>query len=126
MRSSPKESVPDLSNMIVIWDVIVVLCFYTHTVFIGVLSDEPGYKFSLVTMSAQTCTGKRCFPVCHWVTVAFLTPFFCILNVGDIFSARCRRLMMYRSLRRFLYNLMFPFRSIAPLWGFWNTCMIAC
>ena len=63
MISSLKESVSDLSDLAVVWDVIVVLWFYTHTVFTGVLSDDPGYKLSLVTISAQTCTGKRCFPV---------------------------------------------------------------
>ena len=38
-RSSPKKSMPDLSDLVVIWDVIVVLCFPTHTVFTGVSSD---------------------------------------------------------------------------------------
>ena len=75
-RSSPKDSVPDLSNLVVIWDVIVVLLFSTHNMFTGVSSEKPGYEYSLGTMSAQTCTGQRCFPVRPWVTVEFLTPFF--------------------------------------------------
>ena len=63
MISSLKESVSDLSDLAVVWDVIVVLWFYTHPVFTGVLSDDTGYKLILVSISAQTCTGKRCFPV---------------------------------------------------------------
>ena len=64
---------PDLSDLVAIWDVIVVLWFFTHTVFTGVLSDKPGYESSFVTMSAQNCTGQRRFTVRHWFTVAFLT-----------------------------------------------------
>ena len=56
MRSSLKESVPDLSDLILIWDVMDVLWFFNHTVFTGVLSDEPGYESRFLTMSAQTCT----------------------------------------------------------------------
>ena len=80
----------DLSDLVVIWDVIVVLWYSTHTMFTGVSSDDPGHKYSLVKIYAQTCTGQRCFLVCHWVTVAFLTPFFCIMNVRDNLYARCR------------------------------------
>ena len=89
-----KESVPDISDMFVIWDVIVVLWFYTHTVFTGLSSDDPRYESSLVTMYAQNCTGQRCFLFRHWITVVFLTPFFCVLNVGDNLYARCRRLLL--------------------------------
>ena len=41
-HSYPKESVLDLSDMVVILDVIVVLWFPTHNVFTGLLSDDPG------------------------------------------------------------------------------------
>ena len=80
---------PELRNLIFIWDVIVVLWFYTHTVFTGVSSDDPGYDSSLVMMSTQDLTGHRCFPVSFWVTVEFFTPLFCVLNLGDTLSARC-------------------------------------
>ena len=92
---------PILSDMVVIWDVIVFLWFSTHTVFTGVSSDNPGYNSSLVTMSTQTCTGQIYFHVRHWGTVAFLNQFFCVLNGRDTFSARCRRLLLCGSLLRF-------------------------
>ena len=86
--SSPKYSVPDLSNFIVIWYIIVVLWFYMYTVFTGVSSDDPGYDSSLVMISDQTFTWHICLPVHHWVTVAFWTPLFCILNFGDTLYAK--------------------------------------
>ena len=101
-RSSPKESVPDLSDLVVIWDVIVLLWFSAHTVFTEVSSDDPGYKSSLVTMSAQTCTRQICFSVRHWVTVVILTPFLYIRNVGDTFSARYRHPLLCGSSHCFL------------------------
>ena len=45
---SGKESVPELSDLVVTWDVIVVLWFFPHTVSTKVLSDKPGYKSSLM------------------------------------------------------------------------------
>ena len=60
-----KQSVPDLSDLVVIWYVIVVLWFYNHTVFTGVSSDDPEYKYSLVKMYTQKCTSKICFPIHH-------------------------------------------------------------
>ena len=101
-RSSPKESVPDLCSLVVIWDVMDVLWFYTHNVFTGVSSDEPEYKSSLVMMSAHTCNGQKCFPVLHWVTVAFFNSFFCVTNVRDNLSSRCRRPLLCGSSHRFL------------------------
>ena len=98
----PKESVPDPRNLIVIWDVIVVLWFPTHTVFTGVLSDVLGYYSSLLMISAQTCTSKRCLPVHYWITVAFLTPFLCVQNSRDTLSARCIQPLLCSRLRRFL------------------------
>ena len=56
---------PDLSELVVIWDVIVVLWFSTHTVFTGVSSDDPGYEYSLVNMSVHTFNGQRCLPIHH-------------------------------------------------------------
>ena len=101
-RSSPKESVPDLSDLVVIWDVIVVLWFYTHTVFTGGSSNDRGYESSIVTISTHTCIGQRCLHVRHLVTMAFLNPSFCILNVGKTFSARCIHPLLCISSRRFL------------------------
>ena len=94
--------VTDLSDLVVICDVIVVLCFSIHTVLTGVLSNEPGYKSSIVTMSAHNCTGKRCFHVRHWVTLAFLNPLFCVLNVGENLSSRCVHLLLCGSSLRFI------------------------
>ena len=102
IRYSPKESVTDLSDLVFIWDVIVVLWFSTHFVFTGVLSDKPGYESSLVTMSAQTCTGQICLPFHHWVNVVLLTPLSCVLNVRETFPTRYRRPLLCGSLRRFL------------------------
>ena len=39
--SSPKESVTELRNFMFIWDVIVVLWFFSHTVFTGLSADDP-------------------------------------------------------------------------------------
>ena len=100
--SSPKYSVPDLSNFIVIWYIIVVLWFYMYTVFTGVSSDDPGYDSSLVMISAHTCTGQRCLPFLHRFTVDFLTPFLCVLNVGDNLSVRFWQPLMCSRLRCFL------------------------
>ena len=81
-------------------------------------------------MSDQNFTRQRCFPVRHWVTVAFLTPFFCVLNFGGTLSARCRHPLLCGSLPRFLWNLIPPFRRVhvllCPLRGLQNTHMIAC
>ena len=41
-RYSLKESILDFSVLIVIWYVMIVLEFSTHTVLIGELSDVPG------------------------------------------------------------------------------------
>ena len=93
---------PDISDLVVIWEIIVFLWFSTHNVFTGVSSDNTGYESILVTMSAQNCTGKRCFPVRHWVTVLFLAPFVCVLNIRDTLSARCRHPLICGILRHLL------------------------
>ena len=103
---------PDLSDLFFIWDVIVVLWFSTHDFFTGVFYDDSGYESIIVMMPTKTCTGKRCFPVRHWVTVVLLTPFFCILNIGETLSARCMHHLLYNSLCCLLYNLMYPFRRM--------------
>ena len=55
--SYPKKSVPDLSDLIAIWDVIVVLWLLIYNVFTGASYDDPGYDSSLVIILAKTCTG---------------------------------------------------------------------
>ena len=57
IRSSPKESVPDIRNFIFVWGVIVVMWSSTHTVFTGVSYYDHGYYSSLVMISDHTCTG---------------------------------------------------------------------
>ena len=42
IRYSPKDSLPDLRDLILIRDIIVFFS-YTHTVFTGVSYDIPGY-----------------------------------------------------------------------------------
>ena len=111
ISSSLKDSVPGLSYLIVIWDIIFVLWFYTYTVFTGVSSDIPGYDSSLVMISAQTCTGQSCFPVRHWFTVALLTPLLWVLNIRDTLSAMCMHTIMCSSSCRFLYNLIPSFHK---------------
>ena len=43
MRYSPKYSIPDLTILIFILDVMLVLEFYTHTVLIGYSYGVPGW-----------------------------------------------------------------------------------
>ena len=93
---------PYISDLVVIWYVIVVLWFSNHTMFTGMFYDDPGYESSLVTMSAQTCTGQRCFYVRHWVTVVFLTPDLYVLYVGETFFNRSMYPLLCGSLRSFL------------------------
>ena len=100
--SSPKESVPDFIDFIVIWDVIFVLGLSTHTVLTGVSSDVSGYEYSLVMMSVHICTGQRCLPVCHWVIVEFSAPFLCVPNIGETLSARWIRPLLCVSLHCFM------------------------
>ena len=69
--------------------------------FTRVSYDDTGYKSSLVKMPSQTCTGKRFLPIRHWVTMDFLTPFLCVLNVGDTLSVRCRHPLLCVSSIRF-------------------------
>ena len=54
----------------------------------GVSHVVPGYDSSMSMISAQMHTGQRFVVVRHCVTVEFLTPFFCVRNVGYILSAR--------------------------------------
>ena len=111
-RSSPKESVPDTSGLIFIWDVMFVLWFYIHTVFTGVLHDVPGYDSSLAMISSQTNIVQRCFPVHYWVTFELLTWLFCVLNVGCTLYDRCIQPLLCSSFRFLMYNLMPPFHRM--------------
>ena len=51
-----KESVPEIIYLIVIWEIMFVLLFYTQTVFAGVSSDVTGYDYSIVKILDHTCT----------------------------------------------------------------------
>ena len=101
-RYSLKESVTDLSNFIVIWDVIVIFVISTHTMFPWVSSNVPGYDSILKMMSDHTCNGNSCFNVRHWVTVDFLTPFLCLMKFGWTFSTRWLRPLLCMNSRRFM------------------------
>ena len=102
--SSLKESIPNLIVLIFIWYVMLVLDFSTRTVLIGDSSDILEYNLSLVMILVHICTRQRCFPVCHWVNVALLTPFFCDCNIGYTFSANCTRPLLWIILCCFLLN----------------------
>ena len=107
-RSSPKESVPDLSNLVVVWGAIVMLWISIYTVFAGLSSDVPGYDISLVMILTQNFTGQRYFSFRHRVTFAFLAAFFCVLNAGYTLSTRftlmitCQRKSLLRIFVQFL------------------------
>ena len=91
--------------MIVVVVVVFVFCFFlssTQTVFTGVLRVVPEYESSRMMISAQMRTGQRFVVVRHCVTVAFLTPFFCVRNVGDTLSDRWRIPLSWENSLRFL------------------------
>ena len=69
--SSPKESVPALSEFVVICEVIVIFWRSSQTVFTGVPRAVPEYESSRMMISAQMRTGQRFVFVRHCVTVAF-------------------------------------------------------
>ena len=121
---------PELRYLILIWDVIVVLWFSTHTVFNGVSSDVTGYEYSLVMILAQIRTGQRCFTVCHWVTVAFLTPLLCVQNFGNTFMlgvwSRCCEVAHAIYCRTWCLPSAGCVFVYSPLWGLWSTSIIAC
>ena len=50
--SSPKESVLGISDLVVIWDVILALWLSNQNLFTQVSSDDSGYISSLVAMAA--------------------------------------------------------------------------
>ena len=80
--------------------------------FNGVSSDVPWYEYSLEMMSAHICTRHRRLTVHHRFTVAFWTPLLCVLNSGEIFSARWMRPLLCMSSWNFLKNLMSPFQRM--------------
>ena len=51
--------------------------------FTGATLVVPEYESSWKMISDQMFTGQRVVIVRHCVTVAFLTPFFCVRNVGE-------------------------------------------
>ena len=107
---SPKERVSELRDLVVMWEVIAVFWCSTQTVFTGVSRIVPGYEFIRMMIYTQVRTGKRVVVVHHFVTVAFLNPFFWVRNVGETLSARWRIPLLCESSRHFLQKL------ISPLW----------
>ena len=67
---------------------IAVLWCSTQTVFTVVSHVVPGYESSMMIISAHIRIGHIFLVVRYCVTVAFLTPFFCVQNIGDTLSAR--------------------------------------
>ena len=64
--SSPKESVPDLSDLVVIWEMIFVFWSSTQTVFTSVSRVVPDYESSLMKIYAHIRTGQRVVAVRHY------------------------------------------------------------
>ena len=85
-----------------ICEMIVVFWRSTQTVFTGVSHIVTEYKSSLMMIYAQMRTGKRVVVVRHYVTLSFLTPFFCVRNVRETLSARRRIPLSWESSLRFL------------------------
>ena len=106
--SLPKESVPDLSDLVVMWEAIVFLSSI-QTVFTGVSLVVPEYESSWMIISAQMRTRYRVVDFRHCVTVAFLYPFFCVRNSGETLLARWRVPLPWEILRRFLLKRIPPF-----------------
>ena len=105
--SFPKEGVPDLRYLSFIWEGIDVLWCSTQTVFSSVSRVVPGYEFSMMSISNQMPTGQRFLAVCNCVTVVFLTPFFCVRDVGYALSDRWKiPLSCGGSAYVFLYSLV--------------------
>ena len=73
------------------------------------MSDVPGYESSIEMMSPHIFTVHRLLLVHHWVTVALLTPLFCVMEVGETFSDRWMQPLLFVSSWRFGENLMLPF-----------------
>ena len=101
----PKEIVPALSELVVLFEVIVVFWSSTQTVFTGVSHVVPEYESSWMMISAQMKTGQMFVVFSHCVTVAFFLPFFYVRNVGDILSARWRIPLSWESYLRFCENV---------------------
>ena len=99
--SLPKDSVPALSDSLsfVRWSFFLKL--YPDHVHLCV-THVPEYESSRMMISSQMCIGKRVVSVRHCVTVAFLTPFFCMRNVWETLSARWRISLLWEISLRFL------------------------
>ena len=85
---------------------------FTHTVYTGVSSNVPGYDSSIVMILSQISTVNIYLPVRHWITAASLTPLSCVCNFKYTFFARYMQPLLCSILRRFLYNLISPFRRM--------------
>ena len=77
--------------------------------FTGVSRVVPEYESSRMMIYAQMRTGQRVVAVRHYVTVAFLTPFFCVQNVGEILSARWRIPLLWEGFSAFSVKTYIPF-----------------
>ena len=73
--SFPKESLPALSELVVVFEVIILFLSSTQTVFTGVSHVVPEYEPSRMIISAQMRTGQRVVAVRHCVTVGFYPRF---------------------------------------------------
>ena len=100
--SYPKESVPALSELVVICEAIVFLKSSTQTVFTGVSRVVPEYESNRMMIYAHIRTGQMVVAVRHCVTVVFLTPFFYVQNIRKTLSARWRIPLLQEISLRFL------------------------
>ena len=67
---------------------IVVFLSFSQTVFTVLSRVVPGYESSGMMISAQMLTENRVLVVPYFVTVVFLTSFFCVRNVGETLLAK--------------------------------------
>ena len=106
-RSSTKESTPFLNFLTFIWDVIIDFDLYTQYVLTGVLSGVYGYDYNLEMISPNICTRQRCLTICHWFTVSFLVPFFCVWNIGKTLYIMWTRPLQCLISRIFLLKMIY-------------------
>ena len=100
--SFTKESVPDLRDLVIIWEVSAVFWCSNQTVLTVVSRVVTRYESSQMMIYAQMSTGQRVVVVRHCVTAEFLTPFFYGRNVGENSSSRWGIPLLCENLRSFL------------------------